>query len=149
MAAESGGTAYCRACGAEIDATMAYCPECGAEQHPAETEPKSTVEVSANVDTGGESLTDAYSPLVWIASIIVAIITFPFGLAVPIYFYVKASGGDVNQDGWDVAAVLLFGIIGILVVEIFQENGAVALIFGSLTLFVFAVFLFFLLLAGA
>jgi hypothetical protein len=71
-----------------------------------------------------QGIFDEYTTVQWIAAIIVAIISFPIGLAVPIYFYIKTSNGSASEQGpWEAWGVILGGIIGILLVEILGELG--------------------------
>lgn len=129
-------TKFCTECGAEINRKAEICPECGVRQH---TEPTSS----------GRELTDQYSPLVWVAALVIGLLTFPVGLLIPLYFYIKASGDEpVDQGGWEIAAVLLVGIFGILAVELGGEKGA-KILFGIVIVFgILGMFLFFALLAG-
>jgi uncharacterized membrane protein len=75
--------------------------------------------------TGTDGIFDQYTTVQWIAAGIVALLTFPIGLAVPIYFYIKTSNGTAQEQGaWEAWAVILVGIIGILAVELGGETGA-------------------------
>lgn len=72
-----------------------------------------------------DGIFDDYTTIQWIAAIIVALLTFPIGLAIPIYFYIKTSNGTAKDQGaWEAWAVILVGIIGILAVELGGETGA-------------------------
>lgn len=72
-----------------------------------------------------DGIFDDYTTIQWIAAIVVALLTFPIGLAVPIYFYVKTSNGTAKDQGaWEAWAVILVGIIGIIAVELGGETGA-------------------------
>ena len=77
-------------------------------------------------------MTDYYTTVQLIAAAIVAIISFPLGLLVPIYFYIKANNGSAAEQGpWEVWGVILAGIIGIVAVELAGETGgkiAIALV---------------------
>lgn len=125
------GTKYCRDCGSEIREEAEICPECGIRQE------GNTV----SVDT--DSLTDQYSTVTWVAAVIVGLLTLPLGLAIPGYFYVKASKGTgAEQGGWEVWTVILLGIIGIIAVEVGGEKGAKvlwALVAALILLFIFAI----------
>jgi len=73
----------------------------------------------------GGSIFDDYTTVQWIAAGIIAILTFPIGVLVPIYFYIKTSNGTAKEQGaWEAWAVILVGIIGIVAVEIGGETGA-------------------------
>lgn len=79
--------------------------------------------MSAGAQSGG--IFDQYTTLQWIAAVIVALLTFPIGLAVPAYFYIKTSNGTArDQGGWEAWAVILVGILGIAAVELGGETGA-------------------------
>jgi len=72
-----------------------------------------------------DGIFDQYTTLQWIAAAVVALLTFPIGLAVPAYFYIKTSNGTAREQGaWEAWAVILVGIIGILAVELGGETGA-------------------------
>ena len=61
----------------------------------------------------------------WLASIIFAVLTFPVGLIIPAYFYVKASReSPVDQTPLEIWTVVLWGIFGIAAVEIGGRKGA-------------------------
>lgn len=71
-----------------------------------------------------QGIFDEYTTVQWIAAIIIAIISFPIGLAVPIYFYIKTSNGTASEQGaWEAWGAILGGIIGIVLVEILGELG--------------------------
>jgi len=73
----------------------------------------------------GGSIFDDYTTVQWIAGIIVGLLTFPIGLLIPIYFYIKTSNGTAKEQGaWEAWAVILVGIIGIVAVELGGETGA-------------------------
>jgi len=73
----------------------------------------------------GQGTFDQYTTIQWIAAVVVAIISFPIGLAVPIYFYIKSNNGTASEQGaWEAWAVILAGIIGIIAVELGGETGA-------------------------
>lgn len=64
-------------------------------------------------------LTDQYSIVVWILAGLVALIGFPVGLVVPIYFYIKADRKTGKEQAWlQVSAVLAFIIIEMIAVEL-------------------------------
>lgn len=103
------GTDRCRECGEPLPEGAESCPACGAPRE----------------ETSGRGLTDQYSPVVWVLSLVVAFLTFPFGVVVPIYFLVKAYGDEpVDQTRMEVAAVLVLNLIGIAAVELRGERGA-------------------------
>lgn len=69
-------------------------------------------------------MTDYYTTVQLIAAAIIAIISFPLGLLVPVYFYIKANNGSAAEFGpWEVWGVILAGIIGIIAVELAGETG--------------------------
>jgi len=73
----------------------------------------------------GDGIFDQYTTIQWIAAGLVAVLTFPIGLAVPAYFYIKTSNGTAREQGaWEAWAVILVGIIGIVAVELGGETGA-------------------------
>lgn len=75
------------------------------------------------MDTG--SLTDQYSIIVWLAAILVGLLTIPVGLLVPAYFYIKADRGEgKDQSALEVWTVILAGILGIAAVELGGQKGA-------------------------
>lgn len=75
------------------------------------------------MDTG--SLTDQYSVIVWLAAILVGVLTIPVGLLVPAYFYIKADRGEGRtQSALEVWTVILVGIFGIAAVELGGRKGA-------------------------
>lgn len=68
---------------------------------------------------------DQYTTIQWVAAFIVGILTFPIGLLIPIYFYIKTNNGTASEQGaWEAWAVILVGIIGIAAVELGGETGA-------------------------
>jgi uncharacterized membrane protein len=72
-----------------------------------------------------DGIFDQYTTIQWIAAGLVAVLTFPIGLAVPAYFYIKTSNGTAREQGaWEAWAVILVGIIGIVAVELGGETGA-------------------------
>ncbi len=78
-----------------------------------------------NEPMSGQGTFDQYTTVQWIAAVIVAIISFPIGLAVPIYFYIKSNNGTAAEQGaWEAWGVILAGIIGIIAVELGGETGA-------------------------
>ena len=72
-----------------------------------------------------DSLTDQYSTLVWLAAILVGLLTIPIGLLVPAYFYIKADRGEgKSQSALEIWTVILLGILGIAAVELGGRKGA-------------------------
>ena len=72
-----------------------------------------------------DSLTDQYSVLVWLAAILVGLLTLPIGLLVPAYFYIKADRGEgKRQSALEIWTVILVGIFGIAAVELGGRKGA-------------------------
>ena len=72
-----------------------------------------------------DSLTDQYSTLVWIAAILVGLLTIPVGLLIPAYFYIKADRGEgKDQSALEIWTVILLGIFGIAAVELGGRKGA-------------------------
>lgn len=129
MATEAGGdTVFCRDCGAEISERAEICPECGIRQQGR---------VSADVS----GTLSQYSTAAWIGAVIFALLTFPIGLAIPAYFYIKASRDEpVDQTPLEVWTVILWGILGIVAVEIGGRNGAKVL-WGLLAAFILLIFI--------
>ena len=104
------GVVYCRDCGEQIKSNAEICPECGVRQ-------------KENPDTGG--VFSQYTTIQWIAGVIIGLVTFPIGLAIPAYFYIKSSNGTAQeQGGWEAWAVILAGIFGIIAIELGGEKGA-------------------------
>lgn len=129
MAAEAGeSTVFCRDCGAEISERAEICPDCGIRQ-----------KGHARADVSGTL--DQYSMTTWLAALLFAVITFPLGLIIPAYFYIKASGSEPpNQTPLEVWTVILLGLFGVAAVEIGGRNGAKAL-WGLIGAFILLVFL--------
>ena len=72
-----------------------------------------------------DALTDQYSELVWLAAILVGLLTLPLGLLVPAYFYIKADRGEgKSQSALEIWTVILLGILGIAAVELGGRKGA-------------------------
>ncbi|WP_336338934.1 hypothetical protein [Haloarcula brevis] len=72
-----------------------------------------------------DGIFDQYTTIQWIAAVVVALLTFPIGIAVPAYFYIKTSNGTAREQGaWEAWAVILVGILGIIAVELAGETGA-------------------------
>ena len=72
-----------------------------------------------------DSLTDQYSTIVWIAALLVGLLTIPVGLLIPAYFYIKADRGEGrSQSALEVWTVILTGIFGIAAVELGGRKGA-------------------------
>ena len=72
-----------------------------------------------------DALTDQYSELVWLAAILVGLLTLPIGLLVPAYFYIKADRGEgKSQSALEIWTVILTGILGIAAVELGGRKGA-------------------------
>ena len=95
--------------------------------------------------SAADGIFDDYTTIQWIAAVLVALLTFPIGLVVPIYFYVKTSNGTASEQGaWEAWAVIIVGILGILAVELGGETGAkiilaIALLGGPLLIILAAV----------
>lgn len=130
MATETaGGTVFCRDCGAEINERAEICPECGIRQRGE----------SAPEKEGGTFA--QYSVIVWVASLIVGLLSFPVGLVIPAYFYIKASGDSPpDQTPLEVWTVILLGLFGIIAVEVGGRKGAKVL-WGILAAFILLIFL--------
>jgi len=74
---------------------------------------------------GSNSVTDQYSTLVWVAAILVGLLTIPVGLLIPAYFYIKADRGEgKSQSALEIWTVILAGIFGIAAVELGGRKGA-------------------------
>jgi len=72
----------------------------------------------------GKGMTDYFTTVQLIATAIIALLSFPLGLLIPIYFYIKADNGSAAAWGpWEVWGVILGGIIGIIAVELGGELG--------------------------
>lgn len=79
----------------------------------------------ATHQTGSGGLTDQYSTIAIVASVVVGLLTIPVGLLIPVYFYFKADRGEgAQQSGLEVWTVILLGIFGIAAVEIGGRKGA-------------------------
>ena len=75
------------------------------------------------VDSG--SLTDQYSTVVWIAAVIIGLLSFPIGLIIPGYLYWKASKGEgASQSAFETWTAIILGIFGIAAVELGGRKGA-------------------------
>jgi len=74
---------------------------------------------------GSNSVTDQYSTIVWVAAILVGLLTIPVGLLIPAYFYIKADRGEGKaQSALEIWTVILTGIFGIAAVELGGRKGA-------------------------
>lgn len=72
-----------------------------------------------------DSLTDQYSTIVWLAALLVGLLTIPVGLLIPAYFYIKADRGEGrSQSALEIWTVILAGIFGIAAVELGGRKGA-------------------------
>ena len=72
-----------------------------------------------------DSLTDQYSIIVWLAAVLVGLLTIPVGLLIPAYFYLKADRGEASrQSTLEIWTVILVGIFGIAAVELGGRKGA-------------------------
>ena len=81
--------------------------------------------MATDMTTSGGSLTEQYSTLVWLAAILVGLLTIPVGLLVPAYFYIKADRGEGKaQSPLEIWTVILLGILGIAAVELGGRKGA-------------------------
>lgn len=104
-------SAFCRDCGEEIKPNAEICPNCGVRQQADPGASKGTFE--------------QYTTIQWIAGVIIGLLTFPIGLLIPAYFYIKSSNGTASEQGaWEAWAVILVGIFGIIAVELGGETGA-------------------------
>ncbi len=84
--------------------------------------------MATNTSGSTESLTDQYSTIVWIAAIGVGLLTFPIGLVIPAYFYIKANKGQgTAQSGLEILTAIALGIFGIAAVELGGRKGAMIL----------------------
>lgn len=71
-------------------------------------------------------LIEEYSPVVFVLSIIVAVLTLPIGVLVPLYLYIKADRGEAGElSTLEIAAILFAGVIGIIAVELGGRTGAI------------------------
>lgn len=76
-------------------------------------------------DMETDSLTDQYSIIVWLAALLVGLLTIPVGLLIPAYFYLKADRGEGRkQSSLEIWTVILLGIFGIAAVELGGRKGA-------------------------
>lgn len=76
-----------------------------------------------------------YSRTVFILSLIVSIFTFPIGIAVPLYFYIKSKRGKADeQTTLEIITVLIYGLSGIISVEFGGRTGAKIIILVSIVL---------------
>lgn len=72
------------------------------------------------------TITEEFSEPVLIGAVIVSLLSFPVGLAVPVYLYIKANGqGSVEMSTLEVWTVVLGGILGIIAVEVLGRTGAI------------------------
>lgn len=132
---------HCYECGAEIRRSVDICNECGVRQkpapqsqsvsgggpNPAQASGDERVPDSRSQQTTAEStdLLQEYSIGQWLAAIGVGFITFPLGLVVPVYLYYKAQNGTGSeQSGLESWTAILFGIVGILAVEVGGRTAA-------------------------
>jgi hypothetical protein len=122
---------YCTNCGAKVSSDSLFCGDCGSEIGSGNTDTNQEYNPGATADTIAEKVSDKsdekwqseYSTFVWVTSGIVALITFPFGLMIPAYFYFKASKGDgSSQSTAEIATVLIFNVLGMIVVEFIGVN---------------------------
>ncbi|ESS11448.1 MAG: hypothetical protein A07HR60_01503 [uncultured archaeon A07HR60] len=105
-------TKFCRDCGEQIQEAAEICPNCGIRQEGVST-------------AVTERLTDQYSVAVWAVSVVAAALSFPIGLVVPGYLYLKASNGTgIEQSGWETWTAVLLGVIGIAAVELGGKRAA-------------------------
>lgn len=92
-------------------------------------------------------MTEEFSELAVVASAVVSVLTFPFGLAVPGYLYLKANRSEGSEmSGLEVWTAILGGIPGIAAVEIGGRTGAkmfwsAVILLGLLVFLAFAAFL--------
>jgi len=127
---------YCTNCGAKVSLDSLFCGECGSEIASGNTDTNQEYNPGATADIIDEKVSDEsdgkwqseYSTLVWVISGVVALITFPFGLTIPAYFYFKASRGNgSSQNTAEIATVLLFNVLGMIVVEFIGVNKIIGL----------------------
>lgn len=103
---------FCRDCGEEISERAEICPECGVRQQ-------------GRASSREGSAFDQYSVVTWLAAIVVGLLTFPIGLAIPAYFAIKATRSEPpDQTPLEVWTVILLGIFGIAAVELGGRRGA-------------------------
>jgi hypothetical protein len=131
---------HCYECGAEIRRSAEICKECGVRQQSAPPSSSGhTVDDPTSTETDDTQSTDflaEYSILQWIVAAIVGLVTFPVGLLVPAYLFYKASNGSgKEQSGLESWTAILFGILGIIGVEIGGKTAAKAL-WGLFTLLI-------------
>jgi len=81
--------------------------------------------------------------VVWIACALFALISFPVGLLIPGYLYIKADRGEAKElSAFEIWTVILLGIFGIAAVEIGGPTGAKiawSIVIALFALFVLAV----------
>ena len=79
----------------------------------------------ATQQAGSGGLTDQYSTVAIVASVVIGLLTIPVGLLIPGYFYLKAERGEgAQQSSLEVWTVILLGLFGIAAVEIGGRKGA-------------------------
>nr|EGQ40163.1 MAG: hypothetical protein J07AB56_08910 [Candidatus Nanosalinarum sp. J07AB56] len=92
-------------------------------------------------------MTEEFSELAVVASGVVSLLTFPLGLAVPGYLYLKANRPEGSEmSGLEVWTAILGGIPGIAAVELAGRTGAklywvAVVLLGVLGFLAFAAFL--------
>lgn len=105
----------CETCHEPISQSSSHCRHCGSQQpHGSDQQQKLT-----------DSLTDNYSIPIWTAAIGRAVLSFPLGLAIVSYLYLKSKNKTgMTQGPWESWTVVVIGILGIAAVEIGGERGA-------------------------
>ena len=92
-------------------------------------------------------MTEEFSELAVVASAVVSVLTFPLGLAVPGYLYLKANRPEGSEmSTLEIWTTILGGIPGIAAVELGGRTGAklywvAVVLLGLLGLLAFAAFL--------
>jgi ribosomal protein L40E len=135
QSSEETDLVHCVECGAEIGRSAEICTECGVRQKNSQSvprhdsaEPTQSGDIEEPRTTAEETnYLEHYSALQWIVSIILVPVTL-IGIVIPIYLFYKArKGTGKDQSGWESWAAILFGLIGIVAVELGGETAAKAL----------------------
>lgn len=89
---------------------------------------------------------ESYGSVVFILSLVIGIGTLPLGLAIPLYFHIKAKNGEAHEHTkLEIGAILFTGVIAIPLVELFGRKGAII----AIMIPIFIIGIFGLFLAGA